>query len=462
MLDGFLVISMSGLLEYQYVPFDQTAVYELATTYLESVLDSKPFENTEYKLHHFYFDPFIFILIHHISNNIKYVDDVFQFTASNFPSTNFDTLLKQYLLAQEEKPEGNKHKIKKTKRSKVQKDLNEDMDDLNFSKASETKSVAKIDIQPTRKQLLPQTKSYISSWINKLSGQQRITDDDLATLLIDLEQLFVKKNIAQNIANELIQQIRLQLKNKQVGRFQSIWHIIQDATNDYLTRLLIPKQSTDLLTLMRNKPFVLAFIGVNGVGKTTNLAKICYWLLIHKKSILIAACDTFRSGAVEQLAIHVDRLSATFDTTIELFQQGYKKDAAAVAKDAIGYAKANSFDVVLIDTAGRMQDDEPLMRSLGKLVQMNPIDKIVFVGEALVGNECIEQLTKFNNVIKQRANRQVDYILLTKFDTVDDLVGAAINMVYLTKQPILFVGVGQEYQDICELDVASVVASILK
>ena len=461
MLDGFLIINQSGILEYEYIPFDQLTVHKLTTKYLENIFDEVIFENTEYKAFHYNYDPFIFVCIHHISNEIKYIDELFQFASTEYPTDNFESHLKSFLIQKEQEKDIKPKKQKKAKQPKSTVP-DKEQDELNFSKPVVGNIVDKIEIQPIRKQLIPTEKlSYISGWINKFSGQQRITDEDLNKLLVDLESLFVSKNIAQNIATELIQHIRVKLKNKQVGRFQSIWQIIKETTNEYLTRILVPKQSTDLLSMMSKKPFIMAFIGVNGVGKTTNLSKICYWLLLHKKSILIAACDTFRSGAVEQLQVHVDRLSATFDTNIELYQQGYKKDAANVAKDAIHYAH-NKFDVVLIDTAGRMQDDEPLMRSLAKLVQMNPIDKIVFVGEALVGNECIEQLTKFNNVIKQRANRKVDYILLTKFDTVDDLVGAAINMVYLTKQPILFVGVGQQYQDLCELDIPSVVSSILK
>ena len=395
-----------------------------------------------------------------------YLQELFDYTSQIFPNSDFDSLLKQFLLEKQKDMDNKPSKTKSMNKSlkKKKQAAVEEVDELNFSKKKTHSKVQKIEIEPVKKQLIQpsQSTSYLSGWIDKFKGNQRVTDADLNKLLIDLEALFVKKNIAQSIASDLISHIRFNLKNKQVGRFQSVWQIIKDQTNDYLTRLLNPKQSTNLLQFMTKKPYIVTFVGVNGVGKTTNLSKICYWLLQNNKSILIAACDTFRSGAVEQLQVHVDRLSATFETPIELYQQGYKKDAAGVAKEAIQYARDQQFDVVLIDTAGRMQDDQPLMQSLAKLIQMNPIDKIIFVGEALVGNECIEQLTKFNTVIKQRANRQVDYILLTKFDTVDDLVGAAINMVYLTKQPILFVGIGQNYPDLCELDVSSVVHSILK
>jgi len=188
---------------------------------------------------------------------------------------------------------------------------------------------------------------------------------------------------------------------------------------------------------------------------------------------LIAACDTFRSGAVEQLRVHVRNLSmlgvnGSTDSkgTVELFERGYGKDAAAIAKEAITYAKENDFDVVLIDTAGRMQDNEPLMRALAKLVAVNNPDKIIFVGEALVGNEAVDQLTKFDRALRDFSSasgsgRGIDGMLVTKWDTVDDKVGAALSMTYVTGQPIIFVGCGQTYTDLRQLRVANVVSAIL-
>ena len=166
------------------------------------------------------------------------------------------------------------------------------------------------------------------------------------------------------------------------------------------------------------------------MGKSTNLSKICFWLLQNKFKLLVAACDTFRSGAVEQLRVHVknlQQLDPTGAAKIDLFERGYGKDAAAIAKEAIAHGKSNKYDIVLIDTAGRMQDNEPLMRALAKLVNVNQPDKIVFVGEALVGNEAVDQLSKFNLALKTHSNnpsnpRLIDGIVLTKFDTIDDKV----------------------------------------
>ncbi|RGB44035.1 signal recognition particle, alpha subunit, N-terminal-domain-containing protein [Rhizophagus diaphanus] len=215
----------------------------------------------------------------------------------------------------------------------------------------------------------------------------------------------------------------------------------------------------------KNERILLADLTVS--HNSTNLSKTCFWLLQNGLKVLIAACDTFRSGAVEQLRVHVRNLNALGqNSNVELYERGYGKDAAGIAKDAINYAKINKFDVVLIDTAGRMQDNEPLMRALAKLVSVNNPDKIIFVGEALVGNEAVDQLTKFNQALKDFSGlqdpRHIDGMILTKFDTVDDKVGAALSMTYTTGQPILFVGTGQTYTDLKNMRVGHIIHSLLK
>jgi signal recognition particle receptor subunit alpha len=231
-----------------------------------------------------------------------------------------------------------------------------------------------------------------------------------------------------------------------------------------LTRILTPKRQIDILrevaALRGTRPYTIVFCGVNGVGKSTNLAKVCSWLLSNNLRVMIAACDTFRSGAVEQLRVHSRRLD------VPVYDRGYGKDAAGIAAEAIGYAKENHFDVVMVDTAGRMQDNKPLMVALAKLVNNNPVDLVLFVGEALVGNDGVDQLVKFNEALADHSTtnppRLVDGIILSKFDTVDTKVGAAISMVYSTGQPIVFLGTGQHYNDLKQLNVAHTVKTLLK
>ncbi|CAF1426944.1 unnamed protein product [Adineta steineri] len=151
----------------------------------------------------------------------------------------------------------------------------------------------------------------------------------------------------------------------------------------------------------------------------------------------------------------------------KLYERGYGKDAAGMATQAINYAKLNKFDVVLIDTAGRMQNDEPLMTALAKLIHVNNPDLVLFVGEALVGNEAVDQITKFNQAFIDHAHLQsnphaIDGIVLTKFDTIDDKVGAAISMTYTTDKSIVFVGTGQQYQDLKTINADVVTEALLK
>ena len=207
--------------------------------------------------------------------------------------------------------------------------------------------------------------------------------------------------------------------------------------------------------------YSITFLGVNGVGKSTNLAKVAYYLK-HKGGlkVLLAACDTFRAGAVEQLRVHATNLN------VDLFERGYGKDSAEIAKQALAHARQNGYDVCLIDTAGRMQDNEPLMRAIAKLVAVNTPDSVLFVGEALVGHDAVDQLEKFNRALVDYSHdpknpRTVDGIILTKYDTVDDKVGAALSMVYVTGQPIVFVGTGQKYPHLRKLQVAEVVKALI-
>ncbi|KAI8052479.1 SRP54-type protein [Syncephalis plumigaleata] len=291
---------------------------------------------------------------------------------------------------------------------------------------------------------------------------QTVTESDLEPVMRAMKEHLVNKNVAAHIADHLCDSIAKGIAGRRLGTFKSG---SKTTNGNAVTRILTPRTSLDVLH--EHRPYTMVFVGVNGVGKSTNLSKTCFWLLQNRLSVLIAACDTFRSGAVEQLRVHARNLCALEKTArVELYERGYGKDAAGIAKDAISYAKANKFDVVLVDTAGRMQDNEPLMRSLSKLVSVNNPDKIIFVGEALVGNEAVDQLTKFNQALKDFSGlqhpRQIDGIILTKFDTIDDKVGAALSMTFITGQPILFVGTGQTYTDLRSMNVAHVVQALLR
>jgi signal recognition particle receptor subunit alpha len=306
--------------------------------------------------------------------------------------------------------------------------------------------------------------SKFSGSIKNLTGNKVLNVDDLEPVLGKFKEDLMTKNVAEQIALKLCENIKTTLVDKKTKAFTSVSKTVKECLLDSLSKILTPKRNIDLIAeAMRakeqGKPYVLVFIGVNGVGKSTNLAKVAYLLKNQGFSVMLAACDNFRAGAVEQLKTHGNCLK------VPVFDRGYKDDPANIAHDAIREATQKKIDCVLIDTAGRMQDNEPLMKALSRLVVVNQPDLIVFVGEALVGNDAVDQLTKFNKALVDLSPkdniREIDAILLTKFDTVDDKVGAAISMTYTTGKPVIFCGVGQKYTNLKKLNIPTVVNALL-
>ncbi|XP_022255155.1 signal recognition particle receptor subunit alpha-like isoform X2 [Limulus polyphemus] len=311
-----------------------------------------------------------------------------------------------------------------------------------------------------------------------LVGSKSISREDMEPILDKLRDHMIAKNVATDIAGKLCESVASRLEGKVLGTFTGVASTVKATLVDALVQLLSPRRRVDILrdvieAQQQQRPYVMVFCGVNGVGKSTNLAKICFWLVENNFKVLIAACDTFRAGAVEQLRTHSRCLNALHPPekhggypVVQLYQKGYGKDAAGIAMEAINQARDCKMDVVLVDTAGRMQDNEPLMRALAKLIKVNSPDLVLFVGEALVGNEAVDQLVKFNQALADHSSQEkphlIDGIVLTKFDTIDDKVGAAISMTYITGQPIVFVGTGQTYTDLKNLNAKAVVHALMK
>ncbi|KAM3616074.1 uncharacterized protein V6R79_011927 [Siganus canaliculatus] len=311
-----------------------------------------------------------------------------------------------------------------------------------------------------------------------LVGSKSLTREDMESVLEKMKDHLIAKNVAADISSQLCDSVANKLEGKVMGTFTTVASTVKLALQDSLVQILQPKRRVDILrdvmeARSQRRPFVITFCGVNGVGKSTNLAKISFWLIENGFTVLIAACDTFRAGAVEQLRTHQRRLNSLHPPeqhggrpVVQLYEKGYGKDAAGIAMEAIAYARNQAFDVVLVDTAGRMQDNAPLMTALAKLIAVNMPDLVLFVGEALVGNEAVDQLVKFNQALADHSMsdkpRLIDGIVLTKFDTIDDKVGAAISMTYITGQPIVFVGTGQTYNDLRSLNARAVVSALMK
>ncbi|KRX09862.1 Signal recognition particle, SRP54 subunit, helical bundle [Pseudocohnilembus persalinus] len=310
-------------------------------------------------------------------------------------------------------------------------------------------------------------KGFFGKLANKIkvvTGNKVIDEQDLEPVLTQFKEHLAGKNIAEEMAQKICESIKINLLKTKSIAFTSLHKVVKESLASTLSKVLTPKQNIDpiaeaLRAKERGKPYVMVFIGVNGVGKSTNLAKVAYLFKSQGFKVMLAACDNFRAGAVEQIKTHGRCLD------VPVFDRGYGKDAADIAFEAIREATIKKYEVVLIDTAGRMQNNEPLMRQLSKLVIMNNPDLITFIGEALVGNDGLDQLNKFNqSLIDLSPNdkvRQIDGIILSKFDTVDDKVGAAITMTYQSGKPILFVGVGQKYTHLRKLNVRTVVNSLL-
>jgi signal recognition particle receptor subunit alpha len=309
----------------------------------------------------------------------------------------------------------------------------------------------------------------IGSLFGNIIGGKVLTKEDLIKPLQGIEEHLVKKNVAPEAALRLREGIEQELIGKKTGTFESTDALIRTAMESSLRKILTPTSSLDLLreiqavtTASQPRPYVISIVGVNGVGKSTNLSKICFFLLQNKYRVLIAACDTFRSGAVEQLRVHARNLRELGEREggfVELYEKGYGKDAANVARDAVAYGAQNAFDVVLIDTAGRRHNDQRLMSSLEKFAKFANPDKILMVGEALVGNDSVMQARNFNSAFGSA--RGLDGFIISKCDTVGDMVGTLVSMVHATGIPVVFLGVGQHYSDLRSLNVGWAVGLLM-
>lgn len=313
-----------------------------------------------------------------------------------------------------------------------------------------------------------------------LLGNKTITDSDLKSVLDKLKQKLITKNVAPEAADFLCKQVSNDLVGSKTASWTSVENTARDSLIKSLTQILTPGVSADLLHQIQQKlerknsqgqkePYVFSVVGVNGVGKSTNLSKLAFWLLQNNLKVLVVASDTFRSGAVEQLRVHVENLAELTDEShvrgsknrrgktgndhVELFEAGYGGSdlVTKIAKQAIKYARDQDFDIVLMDTAGRRHNDPTLMSPLKSFAEQAKPDKIIMVGEALVGTDSVQQAKNFNEAFGRVRN--LDFFIISKCDTVGDMLGTMVNMVYATGIPILFIGVGQTYTDLRILSV---------
>ncbi|MDV3104454.1 signal recognition particle-docking protein FtsY [Thermococcus waiotapuensis] len=272
--------------------------------------------------------------------------------------------------------------------------------------------------------------------------QVEIKEKDVDEAIGELELELLEADVALEVVDELREKIKGKLVGKKVRIGSDKGKIIEEAVKEAVLEVLTPPRKIDLPEMIRSKeekPFVIAFVGFNGGGKTTTIAKLAHWLKKQGFSVVVAASDTFRAGAIEQLEEHAKRVG------VKVIKHSYGADPAAVAYDAIQHAKARGIDVVLIDTAGRNELNRNLMDEMKKIVRVTKPDLVIFVGDSLAGNSIIEQARQFNEAVR------IDGVILTKLDA-DARGGAALSISHAIGAPILFVGVGQGYDDLKPFD----------
>ncbi|MFX1357745.1 MAG: signal recognition particle-docking protein FtsY [Promethearchaeota archaeon] len=283
--------------------------------------------------------------------------------------------------------------------------------------------------------------------------KQTLTEDRLSDSLNSLNLLLISNDVATETADVICDKIKDSLKGEQIGRFSSKKKMLFEILKEVITDILTPNKEIDLLDEIREKktsglPYVIVFLGVNGTGKTTTIAKVAHFLKENEISSVAAASDTFRAGAIEQLTKHMNNVG------IRVIKHEYKSDPASVGYDAIEHAKAKGINTVLIDTAGRQVTDKNLMKEMQKIVRIAQPDLIIFVGDSLAGNDALNQAKEFKKHVGIDAN------ILTKIDA-DAKGGSALSISYETKKPILFIGVGQGYDDLKQFNRDFFISNIL-
>lgn len=283
-----------------------------------------------------------------------------------------------------------------------------------------------------------------------LERETILDDKDLDKPLEELEIALLESDVALSVAEEIISGVKKELVGERKKWRENTEGLVKEAMRNALLNVFSAGGTLDFdeFVAKSEKPVNIVFVGVNGTGKTTSIAKVAKKLLGAGYSIVIASADTYRAGATEQIEIHASKLG------IHVIKHQYGADPAAVVYDAMNYARANGKDVVLADTAGRMHTSVNLMEQLKKICRVTKPDLVIFVDEAVAGNDAVERAKKFDDAVG------IDAGMLTKVD-VDAKGGAAISIAHSTSKPILFLGLGQEYDDLEKFDAEWLVDRLL-
>jgi fused signal recognition particle receptor len=270
-----------------------------------------------------------------------------------------------------------------------------------------------------------------------------LTEKNMEDALNELKITLLKNDVAVAAAENITENAAKKIEGQKVGAF-SKKDALESAIKSAIYEILRVEKKFDLVDAIKNrpkkfKPYVIIVLGVNGTGKTTTIAKIVNLLKKNDISVVVAAADTFRAGAIEQLSQHMEKLNT------KIIKQEYKADPASVAFDAIEHATAKRMNCVIIDTSGRQVTNKNLLEELKKIKRVNEPDLTVFIGDSLAGNDVLFQADKFNESVI------IDASIITKLDA-DSKGGAALSIAYITKKPIIYIGIGQGYDDLVPFD----------
>jgi fused signal recognition particle receptor len=282
-------------------------------------------------------------------------------------------------------------------------------------------------------------KAGLNSLVNKVAITE-LKADQLRPILSEFRMNLIENDVAVPVAEHVCEEMEKRLEGLQVKRLEDKKKLVQQNLQKVLLEILNTGNHIDLWTAVEKKrkarePFVIAFVGINGTGKTTTIAKVARMFMKKGYSVVLSCSDTYRAGSIEQLEEHGKRLG------VKMIRHTYGADPAAVAYDAISHAKAHGIDVVLIDTAGRIQTDRNLMNELAKVKRVITPDLTVLTVDALTGNDAVMQAEEFHKTVG------IDATILTKVDA-DVKGGSALSVTYVTKKPIIFIGTGQTYEDL--------------
>jgi len=293
----------------------------------------------------------------------------------------------------------------------------------------------------------------LSNLVNKVTTTE-LKAERLRPVLGDFKLSLIENDVAVSVADHICGEMEKRLNGVQVKRLEDREKIVRANLDEILLSVLSTNEKIDLLKRIEekrknNEPYVILFVGINGTGKTTSIAKVANFLMKNGYSVVLACSDTYRAGSIEQLEEHARRLG------VRMIKHKYGADPAAVAYDAISHAKAQGINAVLIDTAGRIQTNRNLMNELQKIKRVISPTITVLTVDALTGNDAVMQAEEFHKTVG------IDGTILTKVDA-DVKGGSALSVTYVTKKPIVFIGTGQKYEDLQEFDPEQFTKMMLK